>query len=229
VSDTGEGIRPEVLPVIFEPFQQADTTTTRQHGGLGLGLAIVKELLSAHGGSVHAKSDGQGKGATFVVQLPARSTVPAIGRPGPSVGSTQAPAPVRDGPDLNGLRLLIVDDEEDALALLSEALGAHGAEVHVAASAADALTKLKAVRPDVIVSDVGMPEVDGYGLIRKIRSLPADAGGRTPAVALTAYARSEDARRAFVAGYQMHVTKPVEPAQLATVVANLGGRSLEEP
>jgi CheY-like chemotaxis protein len=135
---------------------------------------------------------------------------------------------VPNGPRLDGLRLLIVDDEDDALALVGEVLREHGAEVHGAASAAEAMEKFAAVKPDVIVSDIGMPDVDGYAFIRKIRALPPHAGGRTPAVALTAYARAEDAQRAFVAGYQMHVTKPVEPAQLATVVANLGGRSLDE-
>jgi PAS domain S-box-containing protein len=226
VRDTGEGIRSAVLPLIFEPFQQADPSTTRRHGGLGLGLAIVKQLVSAHGGSVDALSGGEGKGATFVIRLPARSSAPAVNRMARSTPPVQPEAALDGGPRLDGLRLLIVDDEHDARALLGEILREQGAEVHAAASATEALEKFSAVRPDVIVSDIGMPEADGYALIRKIRALPPEAGGRTPAIALTAYARAEDAQKAFVAGYQMHVTKPVEPTQLATVVANLSGRSL---
>jgi CheY-like chemotaxis protein len=144
---------------------------------------------------------------------------------------TSSPQAVRndtgDGPRLDGLTLLVVDDEEDALELVGEVLREQGAEVHLATSAREALDLFASLRPDVVVSDIGMPEADGYSLIRRIRTLPAEQGGRTPAVALTAYARPEDAQRAFAAGYQMHVAKPVEPAQLATVVANLGGRSLD--
>jgi CheY-like chemotaxis protein/anti-sigma regulatory factor (Ser/Thr protein kinase) len=227
VSDSGEGIRPDVLPVVFEPFKQADASTTRRHGGLGLGLAIVKRLVSAHGGIVHADSEGDGKGATFVVRLPARSAVPAISRGSRASTTIQTAATQEDAPRLDGLRLLVVDDEEDALGLVSEVLREQGADVHVAASAREALEKFARVRPDVVVSDIGMPEADGLSLIRKIRARPPDQGGRTPAVALTAYARAEDAQRAFAAGYQMHVTKPVEPMQLATIVANLGGRTLD--
>ena len=139
-----------------------------------------------------------------------------------------APSELRCVPPLVGLRLLVVDDERDTLELVGEVLRGHGAEVHFATSAAEALEKLASVRPDIIVSDIGMPDADGYALIRRIRALPAEAGGRTPAVALTAYARGEDAQRAFAAGFQMHVTKPIEPQQLATVVANLGGRCQEK-
>ena len=227
VTDSGEGIRPEALAFVFEPFQQADASTTRRHGGLGLGLAIVKQLVVAHGGTVSAHSTGTGQGATFVVELPARSAVPAVAlgsRPGTATKS-QAPDP--GAPRLDGLRLLVVDDEEDALTLVTRVLVTHGAEVFAVASAREALDKLPHLRPDVIVSDIGMPEEDGYALIRKIRALPADRGGRTPALALTAYARVEDAQRAFAAGYQLHMAKPIEPAQLAHVVANLGGLSLE--
>jgi len=227
VSDTGEGIRPEVLPNIFEPFKQADASTTRRHGGLGLGLAIVKQLVSAHGGTVQAASDGLGKGAAFEVRLPARSLVPAVGRAARAAAASSISTDLKIGPRIDGLRLLVVDDEYDARALVSQLLQEHGAEVHVAASANEALELFARVRPDVMVSDVGMPEVDGYALIRTIRALSADAGGRTPAVALTAFARTQDAQRAFAAGYQMHVTKPVEPADLVTVVANLAGRSLD--
>jgi PAS domain S-box-containing protein len=222
VTDTGEGIRPEVLPTVFEPFQQADTSTTRRHGGLGLGLAIVKQLVTAHGGTVSVNSGGPGKGATFVIRLPARPAIPAVRAS--SVLTSAGPLP-----RLDGLRLLIVDDEDDARVLVGAVLGEQGAEVHLVASASEALAQISVVRPDVVVSDIAMPQMDGYALIRKIRALPASMGGRTPAVALTAYARSEDAKLAFAAGYQMHVAKPIEPAQLAIVVANLGGRSLDPP
>jgi PAS domain S-box-containing protein len=227
VRDTGEGIPPEALRIIFEPFQQADASTTRRHGGLGLGLSIVRQIVAAHGGTVRASSEGPGKGATFEVRLPARSALPAVTRPVRPLPSVEgAPAP-QGSPRIDGLRLLVIDDEQDALALVGEVLRARGAQVYVARSAKEALEKIAAVRPDVIVSDIGMPDVDGYSLMRTIRALPPEAGGRTPAVALTAYARAEDAQRAFVAGYQMHVAKPVEPTRLATVVANLGGRVLE--
>jgi PAS domain S-box-containing protein len=225
VKDTGEGIRADALGYVFEPFHQADASTTRRHGGLGLGLAIVKQLVTAHGGTVSARSKGPGEGATFRVALPARSATPAIGRP---TSPDDDPASKDAGlPRIDGLRVLVVDDEEDALALVSQVLAAHGAEVHAVASAREALDKVGSLLPDVIVSDIGLPEEDGYSLIRKIRSLPTERGGKTPAVALTAYAREEDADRAFAAGYQIHVAKPVEPTELATVVANLGGRSLE--
>jgi PAS domain S-box-containing protein len=218
VSDTGEGIRPEVLPLVFEPFQQADSSITRRHGGLGLGLAIVKHIVTAHGGTVRAESEGEGKGASFEVRLPARVAATTVGSPAGVEGS-------RPMPRLDGLRLLVVDDEDDARTLVGTVLGEQGAEIHLAASASEALTLLGQIRPDVVVSDIGMPHMDGYALIRTIRALSPASGGRTPAVALTAYARSEDAQLAFAAGFQMHVTKPIEPAQLATVVANLGGRT----
>jgi signal transduction histidine kinase/CheY-like chemotaxis protein len=226
VSDTGEGIRGDALPFVFEPFRQADASTTRRHGGLGLGLAIVKQLVSAHGGTVAATSDGEGTGAMFIVKLPARSAVPAVTRAArasviePLVAASEMPR-------LDGLRVLVVDDEEDALDLVSSVLRAHGAEVHSSHSSSAALEDFSHVHPDVVVSDIGMPHMDGYALIRKIRNLPPEKGGKTPAVALTAYARTEDAQRAFAAGYQVHVTKPVEPAQLATVVHKLAGRGVE--
>jgi PAS domain S-box-containing protein len=230
VSDTGEGIRREALPLVFDRFHQADASTTRRHGGLGLGLAIVKQLVSAHGGTVSADSAGEGQGATFVVRLPARSAVPAIHRGvRPPTFRSAAEVLVEEAPRLDGLRILVVDDEEDARGLVGEVLREQGAEVHLAASAREALEQFATVRPDVVVSDIGMPETDGLSLIRRIRSLPSEEGGRTPAVALTAYAGVEDAQRAFAAGYQTHVAKPVEAMQLATVVANLGGRSLDGP
>jgi PAS domain S-box-containing protein len=232
VEDTGEGIGAQALPFVFDPFWQADASTTRRHGGLGLGLAIVKQLVTAHGGTIQATSPGEHRGATFTVRLPARGVTPAVASTsaraaakmmvdGRAIGPPEAPIP-----RLDGLRLLVVDDEEDARALVADVLREQGAEVHAAASADEALALFDRVRPDVLVSDIGMPDVDGYSFIRQIRSRAAERGGRTPAVAVTAYARSEDAQRAFAAGYQSHVAKPVEPAQLAIVIANLGGRSL---
>ena len=217
VSDTGEGIRREALPRVFERFQQADASTTRRHGGLGLGLAIVRHLVTAHGGTVSAESEGEGKGATFLVSLPARSAVPALSARASSGGDVT----IR----LDGLRVLVVDDEEDSRTLVGAVLGNQGADVHLVDSAAAALEKVALIRPDVIVSDIGMPQMDGYELMRKIRALSPANGGRTPGVALTAYARAEDSERAFAAGFQRHVAKPIEPTQLAIVVATLGGRS----
>jgi PAS domain S-box-containing protein len=230
VSDTGEGIRPDALPFLFEPFQQADASTTRRHGGLGLGLAIVRQLVSAHGGTVNAHSEGSGQGATFVVYLPMHALVPAIGKPSrsPSAlaeGTAQGDrTPLR----LEGLRLLAVDDERDSRAMVMEVLRAAGAEVSEASSVAEALETFARLRPDLTISDIGMPGEDGYSLIRKLRALPAELGGATPAVALTAYARSEDVQRAVSAGYQAHLAKPVEPMQLVSLVANLCGRSADE-
>ncbi len=228
VTDSGEGIAEGALPHIFEPFRQADASTTRRHGGLGLGLAIVKQLVTAHGGTVSAESQGSGRGARFVVRIPARSAVPAVAAtpPAPHFGPEPAVPEGHAPPRLDGLDVLIVDDEEDARLIVSHILTTLGAKVRSADSANQALDLFAARPPDVLVSDVGMPEMDGYALLRKIRTLPASRGGRTPALALTAYARKEDSQRAFAAGFQMHAPKPVEPAQLATLVANLGGRTL---
>ncbi|MDB4982573.1 MAG: hypothetical protein JWM82_3325 [Myxococcales bacterium] len=231
VTDTGEGIRREVLPLVFEPFQQGDASTTRRHGGLGLGLAIVKQLVSAHGGTVFATSEGTGKGATFTVQIPARAAVPALSRAASFVGDLRAASDLasdgapREPQSLDGLRLLVVDDEADTLDVVGEVLRECGAEVEAVSSADEALERLARAIPDVIVSDIGMPGQDGYTFLRKVRALPAERGGLTPAVALTAYARGEDIQRAYAAGFQKHVAKPVELAQLAAVIAGLAGRS----
>jgi PAS domain S-box-containing protein len=224
VSDSGEGIRHEVLPLVFEPFHQADATITRRHGGLGLGLAIVKQLVTAHGGTVDAHSDGEGKGATFIVRLPALAAVAAVSRGGRPM-SASASATMAELPRLDGLRLMVVDDEVDSLDVVSEVLRGQGAEVHPVTSAREALQRFKDTKPDLVVSDIGMPEMDGLSMIQRIRSLPSEEGGLTPAIALTAYARAEDAARALAAGYQTHLSKPVEPEELAAVVARLATRS----
>ncbi len=228
VSDTGEGIDPEFLPYVFDRFRQADATTTRQRGGLGLGLAIVRHLVELHGGTVSAESEGRGRGATFTITLPLAG--PGT-QPGESEGPRAAreesiPAPAEDcPPSLADLRVLVVDDEPDTLDFIVAALEGCGAEVTTAASAAEAFRLMKEARPDVLVSDIGMPGEDGYSLIRKVRRLGDDEGGKTPAVALTAYAREADRRKAIRAGFQTHMTKPVEPSELVEVIASLAGRA----
>ena len=222
VSDTGKGIAPAVLPTIFEPFRQGDASTTRMHGGLGLGLAIVRQLVQGHGGTIRAESAGDGKGAKFTVELPSRSTPTfhrVVGRP-----LVDATHPL---PRLDGLRVLVVDDEPDTRELLRETLANVGAKVEEASSSAEAQQKLRSFGPDVLVSDIGMPGEDGYTLLRKIRSLPTAEGGRIQALALTAYASESDQLRAFAAGFQTHMAKPVRPWDLVAAVANLAGVPLE--
>jgi PAS domain S-box-containing protein len=210
VEDTGVGIRPEFLPHVFERFRQADQTTTRTHGGLGLGLAIVRHLVELHGGTVRAESEGEGRGATFVVKLP---TAPAQ-RPENSdapAGAAKDAHPTYECVDvLDGLKVLVVDDEPDARELLRVGFSQCGAEVTTAGSSEEALAAIAKQSPDLLISDIGMPNEDGYELIRRVRQLPAGSGGEVPAIALTAYARTEDRTRALRAGYQLHVTKPVD-------------------
>jgi signal transduction histidine kinase/ActR/RegA family two-component response regulator len=227
VSDTGQGISPEFLPYVFERFRQADSSIIRRHGGLGLGLAIVRHLVELHGGSVMADSAGAGTGATFTVRLP---LIPAHVVPAPTTDSAQAVDwPPLEGinPILQGLSILVVDDEEDARQLIQHVLTSYGANVITASSANEALDSISRQLPklpDLIVSDIGMSGEDGYSLIRKIRHMQLGTRDSLPAVALTAYARSQDRMRAIAAGFQHHVTKPVEPAELATVIASLTGR-----
>jgi signal transduction histidine kinase len=215
VRDDGQGMKPELLPLVFEPFRQGDGSTTRRHGGLGLGLAIVKQLVEAHGGTIAVQSDGEGRGSTFSIELPA-AALPSL-PPEPA-----RPLPGGDAP-LDGIRVLVVDDDEDSRDLIVCVLAEQGATVVSASSAAEAMRQLANGPPDVLLSDIGMPDVDGYSLLRRIRSMPVDRGGKTPAIALTAYARSVDAERAFSAGFQAHVTKPIDQDVLTAVVADLAG------
>lgn len=222
VSDNGEGIRRNVLPFLFEPFWQADASTKRRHGGLGLGLSIVRQLVVAHGGTVKADSEGEGKGATFTVVLPVRPVIKPIGDVAAPGSAARAAHPVDRVPRLDGVRVLLVDDEPDALDLVTEVLRANGAEVVTAGSARQALALLPQTRPHVLVSDIGMPDMDGLELVRALRSLSADQGGQTPAIALTAFTRNEDVERALAAGFQTHLFKPVGVVSLAEAVARLG-------
>jgi signal transduction histidine kinase/CheY-like chemotaxis protein len=230
VRDDGQGIAPEFLPYVFDRFRQADSSTTRRHGGLGLGLAIVRHLVELHGGTVAADSPGTGRGATFTVELPlsfpvlagaGRLQAPrAIGAAGRSESAELAAmAEVAEVADLSGLSLVVVDDEPDTLEMLTEALSGHGAEVRPCRSAAEALAALAERPADALLSDIAMPGVDGYELIRRVRALSGIEG--IPAIALTAYARAEDRERSLQAGFQVHVAKPVEPARLAVIVAQL--------
>ncbi|WP_158625125.1 hybrid sensor histidine kinase/response regulator [Corallococcus terminator] len=225
VEDTGQGIPAAFLPHVFERFRQADSGTTRKTGGLGLGLSIVRHIVEMHGGTVAVASEGDGRGATFTVRLPLSVVQRRDPTMAPSPRPPAAPGPELGRPaELNGVRVLVVDDEEDARELLRTLLEDSGAHVLTAGSAEEGLQVLQAERPDVLVSDIGMPGTDGYGFIERVRALPADRGGRTPAVAITAYARSEDRTRVLRAGFQSHVPKPVEPVELLAVLESLAGR-----
>lgn len=212
ITDTGKGITAEFLPHIFESFRQEDASITRKYGGLGLGLAIVRQLVEAHGGMITANSLGEGLGASFTVRLPLLDDAPVA-------------QPVEEVPqkDLNlmGVRVLVVDDDPDARELLTVLLSRYGADVLTVISASEVLENLTAFRPDVLISDIGMPTMDGYTLIQQIRDLPAEQGGQTPAIALTAYAREGDYQQAMTSGFQRHVTKPLEPEQLVQAVLAL--------
>jgi PAS domain S-box-containing protein len=227
VVDTGQGISAEFLPYVFDRFRQADGSITRSYNGLGLGLAIVRHLVELHGGTVHAESPGKGLGARFTVKLPLMAVTTKDSeheRVPPTVGGRVS---FENSPSLEGLRILVVDDEADARELLIQILKESGVEVLAVATAEEAIIVLteQASRLDVLVSDIGMPNQDGYNLLRRVRSLPPEMGGQIPAVALTAYARTEDRRAAFLAGFQSHLAKPVELAELIAVIANLTGRT----
>jgi signal transduction histidine kinase len=220
VSDSGKGIPAEFLRYVFDRFRQADSTTTRAHGGLGLGLSIVRHLAEMHGGIVMAESPGEGLGSTFSVTLP---LAPASAQQAHSTAQREARVAARRQPafGLTGLRVLVVDDEDDTRKVISAVVAQHGAEVVACGSAREALDTLRRWRPDILMSDIGMPGEDGYALIRQVRALPADCGGRIPAAALTAYAREEDRKRALAAGYQLHVAKPFSAHELIAAISNL--------
>jgi PAS domain S-box-containing protein len=225
ISDTGQGIDPELLLHVFDRFRQFDSSSRRRHGGLGLGLSIVRQLVELHGGTVTAESPGAGAGTTFKVMLPVTSVHHDLNN------IEKTPQPIIEGnnatesePALNDVRVLVVDDERDSRELLVAALMMCGAQVVSFGSAIEALEEMERRPFDVLLSDIGMPEMDGYWLINKIRQLPIERGGRIPAVALTAYAGIEDRKRALLAGYQVHIPKPVELAKLASVVAELAAR-----
>lgn len=230
VSDTGQGIPADVLPFVFDRFRQVDSSSTRTHTGLGLGLALVKHLVELHGGSVVAQSPGTGQGATFIVKLPltiaqiTSGPAPRLHPTAMSVGSSST------GSRLDGLRVLLVDDDPAALDLATAILTGAGAAVRACLSAPEALEVLRQWRPDVLVSDIEMPGEDGYSLIRKVRALDGHHGGKTPAVAMTAYGRREDRMRALTTGYSMHVPKPVDPGELTTIIASVAERpQTDEP
>jgi signal transduction histidine kinase len=218
VKDTGVGINAEVLPYIFDRFRQADASTTRTYGGLGLGLAIVRYLVEMHDGTVEAQSAGKGLGATFSVRLP------LMNKSNNSTGAESISAKADDQVLLNGLRILVVDDEADGRELVAFILEQHGALVNEAASVAQALSALESGIPHILISDLGMPKEDGYSFIRKIRALPVEKGGKIPAIALSAYAKEEDRKRALMTGFQMYLSKPFDPDELIVMVANLSGR-----
>ena len=226
VSDSGVGISKEFLPHVFDRFRQADASSTRIHGGLGLGLSIVHQLVDLHGGAVSVLSEGEGKGATFTVTLPFVGVVSNQNEPEvvPPIQSDEILS--FDGlPSLDGLKILVVDDEADTRDLIREVLKECGSEVITSSSAAEALVAIEQHKPDILISDLGMPDEDGYSLITKIRALPSERGGHIPAAALTAYARAEDRMRVLRSGFQFHLPKPVDSAELVTVVASLAGRA----
>lgn len=222
ITDTGEGISPEFLPYVFERFRQADSSTTREYSGLGVGLALVQYLVKLHGGAVRVESPGEGLGTTFTINLPLLQD--------PEAEALHRPITIKatNGnciEEIEGLRVLVVDDDVDSCEIIGLALRKCRVEVRLANSAADALAVLERWLPDLLISDIGMPEEDGYALLGKVRMLPRERGGQIPAVALTAYATDTDRERALAAGFQLHVVKPVELKELAEAVASLAGRT----
>ena len=223
VSDTGQGIGPEFLPYVFDRFRQADGSTTRVHGGLGLGLAIVRHIVELHGGGVTAASPGKGQGATFTVRLPLMVIHSRQGGGGPAHTKVSGEESLRYRPSmaLDGVKVLVVDDEPESLLLLDAVLSGSGAVVRTSTSAREGFREYQSWRPDVLVSDIGMPGENGYDFVKRVKAWARETGDWVPAVALTAYARAEDRMKALAAGFHMHVPKPVEPAELITVILNL--------
>ena len=221
ITDTGIGIKPEFLAFVFDRFRQADSSTTRRHGGLGLGLSIVKHLVELHGGSVRVKSGGEGQGATFIVALPISVMhTQDLGHDSRAAFSDVDVSTIAL-PSLAGVRALVVDDQEDARVLMCRLIEEHRGRCALAASGAEALQILEKEDVNIVISDIGMPDFDGYELIRKIRSMPSNTVRNLPAIALTAYARADDRQRALLAGFQMHVSKPVDPRELIAGIASL--------
>lgn len=237
VIDTGNGISKDFLPYVFEPFRQADSTTTRAYGGLGLGLAIVQQLVEMHGGKIYVDSDGEGKGATFTVKLPLLEVKSEKVRSekleahpsllNASLGEeelhTQPPFP--ETSPLESLKILLVEDDTDTRDYIATVLQQYEAKVTAVASVSEALAALQQVKPDILVSDIGMPGEDGYRLIRQVKALETKLGEKIPVIALTAYASGDERLKAISAGFQMHASKPIEPAELIAVVAKLAGRN----
>jgi PAS domain S-box-containing protein len=227
VSDTGKGVSPEFLPFVFDRFRQADGTTTRQHGGLGLGLAVVRHIVELHGGTVDVKSKGEGKGTTFTVCLPLIET-PSTNieeTNGHNLGAKQSNSDksilsVKQS-ELKGKRILLIDDENDTLEMLAAVLDQNGAEVKAQTNVREALEAVKEWKPDVVISDIAMPEEDGYSFIRKLRALPPEEGGTIPAIALTAYVGIKERTKVLSSGFQMYVPKPVEPLELLSTLISL--------
>jgi PAS domain S-box-containing protein len=217
VRDNGYGISADFLPFIFERFRQADGSSKRRHGGLGLGLSIVKNLVEMHGGTITAQSDGENAGTSFAMMMP----LLLAAKTGAAAGSATGASGQTDAEDMTGIRILIVDDDRDSREMLKFLLEISRAQIMTAANAHEALAKFSTFEPDILISDLGMPEVDGYDLIKQIRALPAENGGRTPAVALTGYAGVEEQRRVLAAGFDVHIAKPVDQNKLLNAVRNL--------